>query len=455
MSILIHEYLDGNGNIGPSVETNVSNSNINLTEANAETNIDPNSLMVDIEAIHAIPHATRNYTRYTEACLKNSVAGWTKPYPRPLIKHHDEKHGDIIGRVIAAEYKTHDTFSNTPAVLLTVNVPSEQAKADVKNGINRTVSIGVIAHNVRCSICGKQIELDSDGHNIACEHQRGHIYGKETAYWDIHSMEPKEISYVIVPSDMFAGNVRSYPASKNVQMVTESYNDNNIQNTREEGEINDMDMKEMEVKLQASEKKVSDLEAGLQAMTESKGALDAKVKEMTEAVETSAKKIEATEKANSDLTAKIEALESAKSSLETKVSDMTEAAKEQEAKMAEEIKMRESLEEELKKVKAELKESLIDNLQAFRKLAGQAELDTDKLKNREESSIRDSIEDMKIELKESTNLPKPGSVTSPSLTEEAKDEPQTHDIKESTEDSNVDLKAGLENIFMSVARAYR
>jgi len=452
---MIHEYLDGNGGIGIATTEGNQVSNINITESTAENNVDPNSLMVDIEAIHAIPHATRNYTRYTEQCLKGSVPGWTKPYPRPLIKHHDEKNGDIIGRVIAAEYKTSDTFSNTPALLLTVNIPSEQAKTDVKNGINRTVSIGVIAEDVRCSICGKQIELDEDGHNIGCEHQRGHVYGKETAYWDIHSMEPKEVSYVIVPSDMFAGNVRSYPATKNVQMVTESYDNINTNHDIEEGEIGNMDIKEMETKLQASEKKVADLEVGLKAMTESKSAVDAKVEELTKSIETSTQKIEATEKANAELTAKIETLEAAKTEFETKVNDMTEAAKTQEEKMAEEIKMREGLEEELSKVKVELKESLIDNLQALRKLTGKAELDADKLKNREESSIRDAIEDLKLELSESKSdaeLPQVGAVTNPSLAEESDNKPK--DIKESSNEGNVDLKAGLENIFMTVARAH-
>ena len=464
MAIMIHEYLDGNGGIGAAMtEATSFGSNINVSEAVAENNIAPDSLMVDIEAIHAMPHATRNYTRYSERCLKNSVPGWTKPYPRPLIKHHNEKDGDIIGRVVSAEYKTRDTFSNTPALLLTVNVPGEQAKADVKNGINRTVSIGVIAEDVRCSICGKQVELDDEGNVISCEHQRGHVYGKETAYWDIHSMEPKEVSYVIVPSDMFAGNVRSYPAIKAAPpKVTESF-DSNIENinTTGKGESDNMDIKEMEAKVQAAEKKATDLEAGLKAMTESKGALDAKVKELTDAAAESTKKIEATEKANAELTAKIEALEAAKAELETKVNDMAEAAKAQEEKSAEELKMKEGLEAELSSTKVALKESLIDNLQALRKLTGKGELDADKLKNREESSIRDSIDDLKLEMAESSSesthvdLPAPGSVQNPSMTEEAGETPEGKSMKESADTGNVDLKAGLENIFMAVARAHR
>jgi len=464
LAIMIHEYLDGNGGINASFTEQVNNGNtsgINVTEAVAENNVDPSSIMVDIEAIHAMPHATRNYTRYSEKCLKNSVPGWTKPYPRPLIKHHNEENGDIIGRVVSASYKTRDTFSNTPALLLTVNVPDEQAKTDVKNGINRTVSIGVIAEDVRCSICGKQIELDENGEVISCEHKRGHVYGKETAYWDIHSMEPKEVSYVVVPSDMFAGNVRSYPATKAAPpVVTESLNTDGI-NITYKGETQNMDIKEMEEKVQAAEKKATDLEAGLKAMTESKGALDAKVKEMTDAAAESTKKIEAAEKEKAELTAKIEALEAAKAELETKVKDMTESAKASEEKAAEELKMKEGLEAELTSTKVALKESLIDNLQALRKLTGKAELDADKLKNREESSIRDSIDDLKLEMAEAAKegpvnpeLPLPGSVTNPGMTEEANEDNKVN-VKENADLGNVDLKAGLEKLFMSVAGAHR
>ena len=461
MGIMIHEYLDGNGiNISSFTERANTTTNINVTESVTENSIDPDSIMVDIEAIHAMPHATRNYTRYSEKCLKNSVPGWTKPYPRPLIKHHNEENGDIIGRVIAAEYKTRDTFSNTPALLLTVNVPDEQAKIDVKNGINRTVSIGVIAEDVRCSICGKPIELDSDGNVVSCEHQRGHVYGKETAYWDIFSMEPKEVSYVVVPSDMYAGNVSYYSATKAASpKITESL-DNNI-NISNKGETQDMDMKEMEQKVQAAEKKATDLEAGLKAMTESKGALDAEVKKLNDAAAESTKKIEAAEKEKSELTAKIEALEAAKAELETKVKDMTEAAKAQEEKAAEELKMKEGLEAELSSTKVALKESLIDNLQALRKITGKAKLDADKLKNREESSIRDSIDDLKLEMaeavkkaEEKTELPAPGSVTNPAMTEEAAEDNSKVNVKESASLGNVDLEAGLEAILMSVARAH-
>ena len=443
MSIILYETLD---NIAIPYDSFPSQSDITISEAAIEQNIDPNSLMVDIEAIHAMPHATRNYTRYTEKCLKNSVPFWTKPYNRPLIKHHNEKNGDIIGRVVNASYKTKDTLSNTPALMLTVNIPGEQAKADVKSGINQTVSIGVIAEDVRCSICGKPIELDSDGNVISCEHKKGSVYGKETAFWDIYSMEPKEISYVIVPSDMFAGNVRSYPATKNKPpRVSESY--------KEEGKINSMDIQEMEVKLKAAEDRATNFEASFKALNATKQNLELQVKEAVDKVEAVTQKLTLTETANTELTKKIETLEAANAELNTKISDLTNVKTDLENKAATEVKMREGLETELTSTKIALKESLIDTLQALRKVNGKVELDREQLKNREESSIRDSIADIKMEMQESTVLNVPGSVTNPALTEEANN--TNVEVKESNDSSDIDLKAGLETIFMAIAGARR
>ena len=421
-------------------------SDLEISEAAVEKNIDPSSLMVDIEAIHAMPHATRNYTRYTEKCLKNSVPFWTKPYNKPLIKHHNEKNGDIIGRVIDASYKMKDTLSNTPALVLTVNIPGEQAKADVKNGINQTVSIGVIATDVRCSICGKPIELDESGNVISCDHKKGHVYGKETAFWDIYSMEPKEISYVIVPSDMFACNIKSYPAVKNKSpVVNESY--------KGEGTTEVMDINEMEVKLKAAEEKASSFEAGFKALKESQNNLELKVTEANERADSAVGKLTIVETENNELTKKIEILEAANTELTTKVSDLTNVQADLQSKAAEELKMREGLETELASVKVALKESLIDTLQALRKVNGKAELDREQLRNREESSIRDSIADLKFEMQESVVQQQsvPGSITNPALAEEA-NETDNIPVKES---ESVDLKAGLETIFMAIAGARR
>jgi len=449
---MIHEYFDGSGKFDARTDNSVPhNGAINVTEAATEPNIDPNSLMVDIEALHAAPHATRNFTRYTPKCLKNSLSSWTHPYNAPLIKHHNEKDGEIIGRIVAAEYKTRDTFSNTPALLLTANIPGEEAKQSVKNGILQTVSIGVMCDDIRCSICGKEVELDEQGNQISCEHHRGETYDGNTCYWDINSMEAKELSYVIVPSDMYAKNVRSYPATKNsgAPILHESAEDM----TRTRKGDNSMNLEEMQAELTKVQDEVSTLKSSLKTVTEAKDALDKQVTELQEAAAATAKQIETLESEKAETVKKLEALEAEKAELTTKVSDLQEAAKAQEEKAAEELKMKEGLEAELTTAKVSLKESMVDNLQALRKLAGKTELDREKVMAREESSIKDSIEDLKAELTPSVteSLPAPGSVQNPGLTEEA-DENKKTSVKEQSTASNVDLEAGLTSLFMRVAR---
>ena len=179
----------------------------NMTESSVETYIDENSLMVDIEAIHS--RVTRNNTYYSPECLKDSVPYWTNPYERPVIMHHNEKDGVIIGRIKSVEYKEAETRTGTPALVFTANIGDEEGKKGIKNGTLSTVSIGVIAHDLRCSICGTNLAEEG-----LCEHEKGETYDGKLCYWIINKMEPKEVSYVIVPSDIYAHNLRVYEAIK-------------------------------------------------------------------------------------------------------------------------------------------------------------------------------------------------------------------------------------------------
>lgn len=141
--------------------------------------------------------------------------------------HHNEKDGQIIGRVHSVEYTEVNTRGNTPALIFTVNVGDEDGKKGIKNGTLSTVSIGVIAHDLRCSICGTNLAEDG-----LCEHEKGEFYEVEgeqqLCYWIIEKMEPKEVSYVIVPSDAYAHNLKVYDAVKKKKSeVKESVENNN------------------------------------------------------------------------------------------------------------------------------------------------------------------------------------------------------------------------------------
>ena len=340
MAMMIREYVDGEGfysNIGDYHEP------LNITEADNTSKVDPNSLMVDIEAIHAYPHVTRNYTRYMPKCLKESVPTWTQPYLRPLIKHHNEANGDIIGRVYNAEYKTKNTLSGTPALLFTVNVPNKQAKEDVQNGLLDTVSIGVIASDVRCSICGQQLA----GGDM-CEHERGVTYKvdgeNKLCTWDLYSIEAKEVSYVVVPSDIYAKNIAFYPASKTSKKsnITESL-DNTITN---KGDKTMAEPENKDITLQEATAKVSELTAKVTELEEAKGKADAKVTELTEA-----------KKASDD---KVTELIKEKSALEKQVKEAAE--------------LKDGLENAVADTKAQLKESMINTLQAMRVVVGKNQI---------------------------------------------------------------------------------
>lgn len=403
------------------------NQHLDLSEAAGSSVIDPNSIMVEIEGIHAAPFATRNYTRYTPNCLKKSVASWTNPYRRPLIKHHNEEDGEIIGRICEAKYITKNTRSETPALLFTVNIPGEQAKADVKSGLLETTSIGVIAHSVKCSICGQEL-----ANGETCEHERGAIYNGETCYWDIHEMEAKELSYVIVPSDMYAKNIDIYPATASnskVKAFAESLNqDLNLT----KGDITDMP-EDLKVKLQESEAKVT--------------ALTQEVTELKEAATQISEKIAELEKTNSDLTTVKESLEQELEGLKTEKDDLTQ-------KMTEAAQMREGLEAQVAEVKAELKEALVQNFVTMREALGHSDVDVEAVKNRSEESIKDSISDLSKDFKESL-IKKDKDISNLGNTLQNPSLKESEDKKDVKEVETVDLKEQFYNIFSDILNTHK
>ena len=434
MALMIREYVDASFVQDASGETKT----VEVTEAEKHSTsvdtIDPDSLMVEIEGIHAAPFATRNFTRYTPKCLKESIASWTKPYNRPLIKHHNESNGDIIGRIIDAKYVDHGTLSGTPAIRFTVNVPDEQAKKDVKNGLLATTSIGATAHDVRCSICGEYITNSQEG--CPNGHERGRVYDdngkKEVCYWDVHEMEGKELSFVVVPSDMYSQKVDVYPAtansSKQSMQTQESY-------------IPSKGAKEM-----AEAVKPTELDEAKAKIEE----LSAKVTELTEAKETSEKTI-------AELT-------EAKKALEAENTELKESKEKLETSEKESAELKESMEKEIADSKAALKESMAETYMILREALGADKADVEEIKKRSMDSLKDSICDMKeslasktvtgIDTKESKEEKadkkiEAGSVKDPSIAEDV-------EVAESAKSEEpIDLRADLRRIFSDVVSARR
>ena len=196
---------------------NYKPSRTEITESLEATPVSPDSIMVDIEGIHAIITTNLNY--YEPHCLEMSVPKWTEPYERPLIMHHKEQDGVTIGRIKKCTYVESCKKTKGPGLVFTCNIGNKEGIEGVKNGTLVTTSIGVMVRDLRCSICGKNLAEEGE-----CEHVKGQKYDGKLCYWIIKDMEPKELSYVIVPSDKYAHNIKIYKPDAKILGVSESYN---------------------------------------------------------------------------------------------------------------------------------------------------------------------------------------------------------------------------------------
>jgi len=421
MTMMIREFL---GDKGLQVTFNVqenSKGKFDLKESLKVLNdnpISPDSIMVDIEGIHVGP--TRNYTWYTEKALRESVLSWTKPYLRPLIMHHNENDGKIIGRIQNAAYTDINTLSGTGALLFTTNIPDKDGMEQVKDGRLKTTSIGAIVHDATCSVCG---------HNIAqegpCEHERGQVYEGQTCYWVINSMEAKELSYVIVPSDIYAQNIRIYNPEKKL-----------INNVKENNKKGVLDMNEG---INRAEKAIIDEEVKTEKLDDTKATEAPKNQEEKEDY----KKLYEDTKAKHDKVA---------SKLEAIVAELKQAQNELATKTGElkqEIETKEALENDLFNNKKQLKEAVIDKIIIIKENLGK-KTNAISLQERSIESLNDTVLDLKEELGSSktilNNITKTTNPTLPTNFQEKKDE----NVKNSSNTSNIDLTEEFNNLFSSI-----
>lgn len=276
-----------------------------MTEAPAE--IEPKGILVDIEAVHTFPYATRNNTRYMEEALAQSVAGWTYPYNIPVITYHNDEDGEIVGRVLKARVGDSQRLSGTKALILTCDILDPDAQEKVKNGLFDTVSIGVRGDDVRCSICGQELNQGM------CEHIRGEEYNGKTCYWDFYKVMPKELSYVIVPSDAYAKNIKVYDNTEeesgctscnplNIVTLNSTEGENNAVSVKESMAENKIDeTKVEETKVEGQESEVTETEVQETEVEETTAATEVEGQESLEELKAQIKTLtEAKEKAESD-----------------------------------------------------------------------------------------------------------------------------------------------------------
>ena len=456
----------------------------NMTESSVETYVDENSLMVDIEAIHS--RVTRNNTYYSPECLKDSVPYWTNPYERPVIMHHNEKDGVIIGRIKSVEYKEAGTRTGTPALVFTANIGDDEGKKGIKNGTLSTVSIGVIAHDLRCSICGTNLAEEG-----LCEHEKGETYDGKLCYWIINKMEPKEVSYVIVPSDIYAHNLRVYEAVKKKKSEVKESVDNIFEDllkstqeivdsiqesteTQEGTQVDEEVKKDAETKAPETEKepkadepkeepaKDAEKEEEQQEAPKSEEGKESKSEESKEdeSKEEDKKEEDAeekTEEPREDNKAK-EELEAAKvkiAELEKEVNTLKAENEKLNNKVDNEKRLKESAEAKLVEYQAKEKKALVEQVNALRATLNLPAENEANLLESSEDTLKSTIK----QLNEFTEVQKKifgmQTLTSPVAVSEAKDNTakensKIQNVKESIEDSNNSIEDEYIKLFSNI-----
>jgi len=395
----------------------------------------PDSIMVDIEGIHSI--VTRNFTYYTPECLKKSAPYWTSPYERPVIMHHNDRDGVQIGRIKAAEYM-ESTRAKSPGLLFTCNIGDEAGIKGVKNGTLSTVSIGAVIHKATCSICGQNIAAEGE-----CEHQRGRKYDGKLCYWLMEDMEPKELSYVIVPSDRYANTVKIYKP-KDIS-AKESYNEGG--NDEDMGIFDNIDLTLTEPEAVEQTEAVKEEEVKEEVVEEQPEVKEEEVVVEEPVVEEEPKveepkqeeeKEESKEKDIDDMS-KEELADKCKE-LMKQVSGLLEDVKYLKGKLDKERGFKEALELEVLQMKQVQKMHLAEQVISLRKELGLREEEMDDLMMMSEESLQSSINTF-MEFKESNTfnvntLPK---IESKALVDEEAD----NTIKESAKE---DLNKNTSNI---------
>ena len=409
--------------------------------------VSPNSINVDIEGIHSV--VTRNYTYYTPDCLKKSIPYWTSPYEKPVIMHHNDKDGIQIGRIKCVEY-LEKSRAGMPGLLFTVNIGDEAGIKGVKNGTLSTVSLGAIIHKATCSICGQNIASEGE-----CEHKRGRYYDEKLCYWIMEDMEPKELSYVIVPSDKYANTVKIYKP-KNInskESYSEGDDDKPMANMFDNLDLSMAQPEEVVESQEAAKEEVQEEQKAEEAVAEAEVVEEPKKEEAELEVqkEEEEKKEEEVkeEKVKEEDKSKEELLDLVKKQAKM-IADLQDDIKYLKDKLDKERGMKESLELELLEVRKVNKMHLAEQVVELRKELGLKEEAIDELMMLSEESLNSSIKTF-MEFKESTtfNVNKLPQIKSDALVSEEQD----NTVKEITEsvnnqsNSNIDYEQEIDDWF--------
>lgn len=441
MAVILREFV---GDIPTQINTLVQKEP-QLKEALIPLkNVKKGAIVQLIEGIHEGP--TRNYTWYKKEGLISSIDSWTSPYKRPLIMHHNEEDGKIIGRVLKVEYREGNTRNGKGALIFTCYVPDKEGIEQIKDGRLSTVSVGAIATDIRCSICGEPLDLDEDG-IPACGHMKGQVYEGKICYWVVYDMEAKELSYVIVPSDKYAHNLETFDAEeyfkKNKINIKEGVAIN-MSEAAQKGQVIDENVKKeattvatgegeknneqtpvnpetketkKEANLTENEKRIKELEDQVEALTAEKEQLIADKEAMKVQVDRATKNLEDVQK---DINATKEELKN-------------------------EVALKEALEAEMITMKNEIREAKENELNSLREKLGRAPLLKESLSSRSDDSLKDAILDLKEELGSVTALKNVEPIKDPTAIKEKNENKTDINVKENKTVGNINLEESITN----------
>lgn len=425
MSLLIKEYLNYETKNKSANSTDVQTFTENFD--NKKVLDGTSGVIAEIEAVHNV--LTGNNTFYTEKALRESIPTWTYPYEKAVLLHHDEEGGEVVGRVLSASVEDSQVLKGAKTLKLEAAILEEKNKAATLDGRNKTVSIGVLAYDVTCSICGEQL---ADGN--FCEHIRGQVYDDELCYWIIHSMRAKEVSFVNVPSDHYAQVVNVINKDKTIEAksLEERIGDNmslkeNLVDTKESTQLDNQGLEDTgKDKPEENEDVLAEAEEELiKTLTKEKKELKDKVEELTKVINEYEEKIE---------------------SITQSADELKDLILDKEEEVKKEKEMRLDLEEELNKYQGAVKNELIKEVSNLREKLG-LKTDFNTFNERSLESLQHTVVDLKEALQADAN--KVGSVLNESLVDEEQEEELVAKSKEKEEQRNNGIKVNekLSGIF--------
>ncbi len=168
------------------------------------------SLVCDVDATHS--GTLINNRVYPPDSMRKGIKSWTKPYKKPVLVNHDDTM-DPVGRVIKAKYEQTPrairTMDYKPILnksdgygyqRLTLKVTDPKAINKILDGRYDTVSVRMTTNHAWCSVCNSDWSLEGP-----CDHMPGKKYDGELAYFVTGDLSYKEVSFVNIPADEFAG----------------------------------------------------------------------------------------------------------------------------------------------------------------------------------------------------------------------------------------------------------